>query len=145
MAEHDQEYYFDPLLFDENGEVDIDQLIENLGPTEAGNPWFNVNNVPITPENDPNCIETGRCVAEQLFFDPAPEPIQIGDFAVNNTTTETVREYEAFGIKLNDADDFATIGILALVVVLVYIGKCAIDLWFACAFERWKDKRNNGR
>ena len=135
------EFEVDPSWLDENGDVDLDLMIENLGPTDAGNPWFNVNNVPITPETEPDCIETGRCVAEQVFIEQQDaQPAQIEGF-VSITNTETVREYEAFGIKLNDSDDFITVGILLAVVLTAYVGKCYIDYIFAIALERWKEKR----
>lgn len=112
-------------------EDEFEQFINSMPPTEAGAMGFEVNNVPLY---------------ENAFEAPAG----VADFNVINTTLEpeTVREYEAFGVKLNDSDDIYTVGILFVVITIVYIGKCSIDFAFACLLDWYRGKRakkdNNG-
>jgi len=115
-----------PQEFLEMSNDDFQDFIDGLGPTEAGIMGIEINN---TPE----VVQT--------------EEIVIGDFEVSNfTTTETtepatIREYEAFGVKLNDTDDFWSVGMVLAIVVVIYIGKCCIDYFFACALERYKHNK----
>lgn len=111
---------------------ELQAFFDSLAPTEAGAMGFEVNNV-LPQENS--------------FGAPAG----VADFNVINTTlepAETVREYEAFGVKLNDSDDIYTVGILFVVITIVYIGKCSIDFAFACLLDWYRGKRakkdNNG-
>lgn len=112
-------------------EDEFEQFINSMPSTEAGAMGFEVNNVPLY---------------ENAFEAPAG----VADFNVINTTLEpeTVREYEAFGVKLNDSDDIYTVGILFVVITIVYIGKCSIDFAFACLLDWYRGKRakkdNNG-
>jgi hypothetical protein len=117
-------------------EDEFQEFIDNLDPTGAGVPGFEVNivTVDITPVEE-------LVVDDHIYdVDPIPEPIIVGGLGVNNT--ETVREYEAFGVKLNDADDVISVSIVLAVVAIIYIGKSSIDYWFAARIERFKKKLN---
>ena len=121
----------------------IEQFFQDLPPTGAGLPGFEVENVEPLEPNELDCGPACFVFEEQIYEwdgDITTEPVVIGDFGVTNG--ETVREYEAFGVKLNDADDVISVGIVLAVVGLIYIGKCCIDYGFNCAVERYKNKLN---
>lgn len=142
-----------PQNFNNVTDEQIEEFLNALPDTGAGLPGFEVNNVQIDrgQEEVIPCLGTDGCnfiiddnfVIEDGMGEPTVEPMIIGGVGVTNneTGTETVREYEAFGVKLNDADDVISVGIVLAVVGLIYIGKCCIDLFFAIMLERWKNGR----
>jgi len=123
------------LLLEELGMTleEFQELIDNTE-TNAGLPGFEVNNVPQLQVLDEFTFNSD----EYIYDVPAPEPMIVGGFGVENV--DTVKEYEAFGVKLNDADDIISVSIVLLVVGLIYIGKSSIDYWFAARLERFKKR-----
>lgn len=111
-------------------EQEIVDFINGLPSTHAGLPGFEVTNQTILDSFLP---------PELIGAPPAPTKMIVGGIGVNTTDT-TVREYEAFGVKLNDSDDVFSVGIVLLIVGIIYIGKCSIDHWFAARLERYKNK-----
>tara|TARA_R110000851_G_scaffold101747_1_gene217956 strand:+ start:40 stop:432 length:393 start_codon:yes stop_codon:yes gene_type:complete len=109
-------------------EGDFQYFIDNIEPTSAGVLGFNVTRIPVT---EPQLVDNG-------ILHVTPAPMILGGIGVKNV--ETVREYEAFGVKLNDTDDIISVSIVLAVVAIIYIGKSSIDYWFAAKLELFKKK-----
>ena len=109
-------------------EGDFQDFIDNIEPTSAGVLGFNVTRIPVT---EPQLVDNG-------ILHVTPAPMILGGIGVKNV--ETVREYEAFGVKLNDTDDIISVSIVLAVVAIIYIGKSSIDYWFAAKLELFKKK-----
>ena len=109
-------------------EGDFQYFIDNIEPTSAGVLGVNVTRIPVT---EPQLVDNG-------ILHVTPAPMILGGIGVKNV--ETVREYEAFGVKLNDTDDIISVSIVLAVVAIIYIGKSSIDYWFAAKLELFKKK-----
>jgi len=72
----------------------------------------------------------------QLVNNMPPPEAGIGNFEVSNT--DNGFEIDAFGVRLNDKDDFVTVGLVLLFAFAFYLGKKLIDLVFDILFNRWK-------
>jgi hypothetical protein len=159
MTGHNQTYA--PFELEGLTQEDIQAFLDSLPPTEAGiEGLFTLDNVPgadeagidgvFTLNNSPGYVEEFDCGPDCTIFQeqvyewdgtvPDSETIVIGDVEVTNTEDNSW-EASAFGIELNDRDDFFTVGIVLVVAAVLYIGKCSIDYWFACALERYKNNK----
>lgn len=106
-------------------EDELQEFIGNLPSTEAGieTPFgsFHVDNVPV-------------------YELPVDFPTDFNQVRPIETQPETMREYSAFGVTVNERDDWITISLVLIVAVLAYVLKAQIDYWYALKLE--KAKRN---